>query len=119
MTLRKKLTGRPPKAHAHFQQHLPTLHNEVVCNYHSRPTKLHFNAPDGPVFSLTIHSRLSYTLHANRELYSIDRLIEYGDKFYVCGRAATLNTDNFDLAVDYAANPPVLTCVSSLLQVIQ
>ena len=124
MTIRK-LRGRPPRAAKFFQALLPTISTETVAAYSTDSIKFQFAAPYGAVHTLSVMSRMTYTIHNDRELYSIDRIVELPPELQtafkcpalvVCGRHATLNTDNYDLANDYLSQPDIRSIFCSLVQ---
>ena len=124
MTIRK-LRGRPPACAKLFKRLIPLIPSEIVSAYNTTRHKLHLLPPHGPVFPVTIHSRLTYTIHNEREVYAVDRLIELSDipgvpdAVHVCGRRATLLTDNVQLADEALAYPDVLQALNSLVHVLQ
>lgn len=119
----RKLMGRPPRAAHHFNALLPTISTEHVHSYHTDTLRFQFYAPSGPVYSITVYSRLTYTIHNDTELYSVDRIVELPTelqpvlqrKFVICGRHATLNTNDYTFAREYAENPEIRSIVCSLL----
>lgn len=121
----RKLRGRPPRAAKYFDRLLPTISAETVAAYSSNYLKFQFAAPLGAVHTISVMSRMTYTIHNGRELYSIDRIVELPTELttafkcpalVVCGRHATLNTDNYDLATDYLDKPDIRSIFCSLVQ---
>ena len=121
----RKLRGRPPRAAKFFAKLLPTISTETVSAYSQTVLKFQFGAPYGALHHITVMSRMTYTIHNDKELYSIDRIVELPDDIanafrcphlVICGRHATLNTDNYALATDYLEKPDIRSIFCSLVQ---
>ena len=121
----RKLRGRPPRAAKFFDDLLPTISTETVAAYSTTPLRFQFAAPYGAVHTLSVMSRMTYTIHSDRELYSIDRIVELPPEFVaafecpnlvICGRHATFNTENYELATQLLDNPDIRSIINSLVQ---
>jgi len=121
----RKLRGRPPRAAKYFDRLLPTISAETVAAYSSNYLKFQFAAPFGAVLALSVMSRMTYTIHNGRELYSIDRIVELPTEMttafkcpalVICGRHATFNTENYELATQLLDKPDIRSIINSLVQ---